>query len=235
MDAIELLTHFNLTKQEATIYLTLVASGELTGYEAAKLTCTSRSNAYTALAGLVDKGAARVIEGTSTKYTPVTVKEFCTNRIRRMQGYRDELLHQVSAQKGEPDGYITIKGSDHIIDKMKTMLDDARRRVYLSLSEDILRKVLPEIEGAVRRGLKVVLITNPPFELPGARVYHTAKNQPAIRLIADSGFVLTGDIAQGAGSTCLYSRKKNLVDLFKESMKNEIELIELTAEKAGKM
>jgi transcription elongation factor GreA-like protein len=55
MDIIEKLTYFNLTRQEATLYLTLLAEGRLTGYEATKLTGISRSNTYTALAGLVEK------------------------------------------------------------------------------------------------------------------------------------------------------------------------------------
>ena len=38
MDIIEKLTYFNLTRQEATLYLTLLAEGRLTGYEATKLT-----------------------------------------------------------------------------------------------------------------------------------------------------------------------------------------------------
>ena len=42
--------------------MTLLAEGRLTGYEATKLTGISRSNTYTALAGLVEKGAAYVLE-----------------------------------------------------------------------------------------------------------------------------------------------------------------------------
>ena len=62
MNLIEGLTNFNLTKQEATLYVLLLKSGQMTGYEAAKQTGISRSNTYTALAGLVDKGAAYVHE-----------------------------------------------------------------------------------------------------------------------------------------------------------------------------
>ena len=62
MDLIEGLTKFNLTKQEATLYVQLLKAGTLTGYEAAKQTGISRSNTYTALAGLVEKGAAYVLE-----------------------------------------------------------------------------------------------------------------------------------------------------------------------------
>ena len=47
------------------------------------------------------------------------------------------------------------------------------------------------------------------------------------RLIADSHTVLTGDLQDDEDSTCLYSCKRNLVDLFKEALQNEIALIKL--------
>lgn len=58
MDLNDALMCFGLTRQESSLYLTLLSDGALTGYEAAKRTGISRSNTYTALACLVDKGAA---------------------------------------------------------------------------------------------------------------------------------------------------------------------------------
>lgn len=231
MDTIELLTHFGLTKQEASLYLLLFSEGELTGYEAAKLTGISRSNTYTALAGLVEKGAAYLIEGTATRYTPVCIEDFCSGKIHELQNYKQKLVQNVPARSKETDGYITVKGEKHILEKMKSMLSGAAQRVYLSMSTEIIDHVLDELKDGVERGIKIVIITNPPFQLDGATVYHADKRQKEIRLIADSKSVLTGDISDGDSSTCLYSQKKNLVDLFKESLKNEIKLIELTGGK----
>jgi HTH-type transcriptional regulator, sugar sensing transcriptional regulator len=228
LDFVELLTHFGLTKQEATIYMMLFTEGQLTGYEAAKLTGISRSNTYTALAGLVEKGAAYLIEGAATRYTPVPLEEFCNNKITELQQFKQNLILSTPVQNQEIDGYITIKGEEHIINKMKNMLTDSTERAYLSMSSEITDRILTELKSGVSRGLKIVIITNKPFQLEGATVYHAEKTQKQIRLIADSTSVLTGDISDGNRSTCLYSKKKNLVDLFKESLKNEIQLIELT-------
>jgi hypothetical protein len=41
-------------------------------------------------------------------------------------------------------------------------------------------------------------------------------------------FLLVKSVDDGEYSTCLYSKKKNLIDLVKDSLKNEIELISLT-------
>lgn len=54
--AAEYLMHFGLSRQEALVYEQLLARGKQTGYEIARSTGISRSNAYTSLAALVEKG-----------------------------------------------------------------------------------------------------------------------------------------------------------------------------------
>ena len=226
MDSFELLRLFDLTKQEAAVYVALLSSGELTGYEAAKLTGISRSNVYSALAGLVEKGAAHAIEGTAVHYTAVSPEEFCGNHERRLAAAREALCATLPHPGHECGGYVTIRGERQIVDRMKNMLLGAKERVYLSVSGETLARIPDELAGLVARGRKVVIITNPPFALPGATVHHADVPAAQLRLIADSSCVLTGDL-EGPGSTCLYSSKKNLVDLFKDALKNEIRLIEL--------
>ena len=77
------------------------------------------------------------------------------------------------------------------------------------------------------KGLKVVLITSPPFSLPGVIVHYHEKAPGQIRLIADSSYVLTGEISNSTESSCLYSRNKNLIQLIKDSLTNEIKIIEM--------
>lgn len=228
MDVIERLVYFNLTRHEATLYMALLAEGSLTGYEAAKLTGISRSNTYTALAGLVDKGAAHVTEDTATRYTPVSFEEFCENKIRQMQEYKAYLIEKMPVAKNEVEGYITIKGAQAIMNKLKNMIAKAEARIYVSATGSLIEDLREPLADAVMRGLKIVIITGQPFVLSGATTYYAEKPNSQIRLIADSGKVLTGDLTDGDSSTCLYSGKQNLVDLFKDALKNEIKLIELT-------
>lgn len=221
-----MLMHFGLTRQEATIYLTLFAENELSGYEVAKLTGISRSNTYTALAALFEKGAAHIIEESATRYIPVPVNEFCDNKIRHLLETKQKLIENMPKKKEENEGYITIKGKKHILNKIINMINGAKDRIYISLSAKNLEAILPQLYEAISKGLKIVIITNPPFELSGATIYHTKETQHQIRLIVDSADVLTGDIMDGDSSTCLYSKKQNLIDLLKESLTNEIKLLE---------
>ena len=48
-----------------------------------------------------------------------------------------------------------------------------------------------------------------------------------IGVITDSAYVLTGEYGRGGISTCLYSGQPNFVQVFKDSMHNEIKLIQL--------
>ncbi len=169
-----------------------------------------------------------MVEGAATRYAPVPLEEFCGNCIYNLQKDAGELGQMQPKRRKDSGGYITIAGEKQILLKMRNLLHGARERVYASMSAELTERILPELRDMAGRGLKVVVITDRPLDLPGATVYCTERKQRQIRLIVDSGSVLTGDLDDGENSTCLYSSKDNLVSLFKEDLKNEIRLIELT-------
>lgn len=215
--------NFSLTRQEATIYLFLLREGDLNGYEVSKLTGISRSNAYNALASLVEKGAAYKIEGNAVVYTPVNINEFCSNKIRFLDSVKKDLIKNIPSKKEQSHGYITIKGKNHIIDKMKNIILNAKERVYISLSENLLDIVVEELQEVSKKEIKIVIITDKKNDFENAIFYYSRKKTNQIRIIADSKIVLTGDVED----TCLYSSNNNLVEVFKEALTNEIKLIEL--------
>jgi HTH-type transcriptional regulator, sugar sensing transcriptional regulator len=64
------LTHFGFTPTESLVYQALVTNGPGTGYALARAAGLARANAYSALEGLVKKGAARVDAGRPKQYRP---------------------------------------------------------------------------------------------------------------------------------------------------------------------
>lgn len=233
MDSKNLIEHlvaFGLTGQEALVYLELLRSGKSTGYEVAKATGISRSNAYKALDGLTDKGAACVSEGTAKKYGAVGSEEFCQNKIRALEERREYLKKHIPREKEETEGYLTIRSDENISDKVKSMLEKAEKRVYVSMSHNLLYRIKPELEALAEKKIKVVILTDEPFTLLDAKVYQTQNRKEQIGIITDSKYVLTGQLGEGKESTCLYSGQVNFVQVFKDSMKNEIRLLELKIE-----
>jgi hypothetical protein len=110
---------------------------------------------------------------------------------------------------------------------MKNLIGQAGERIYLSLASNELQLILSELSAAVERGLKVVIITDHAFKLDHATLYYRAKRPGQIRLIADSKQVLTGELSEKPDTACLYSKNQNLVQLIKDSLTNEIELIKI--------
>src|SRR5882672_1870688 len=64
------LTHFGFTPTESLVYEVLLTGGPGTGYGIARTAGLARANAYSALEGLVSKGAARVDVGRPKRYRP---------------------------------------------------------------------------------------------------------------------------------------------------------------------
>ena len=110
---------------------------------------------------------------------------------------------------------------------MNNMIRHAAERIYISTSPAELGYVVKELSAARDRSLKVVVITAPGFSLEGAVIYHNEKQPGQIRLIVDSAHVLTGEISDTGESNCLYSRSRNLIQLIKDSLNDEIRLIQI--------
>lgn len=226
-ELIQKIMNFGLTRQEALIYQYLVISGESTGYEVAKEVGISRSNAYNSLATLVDKGAAYLQSGTTSKYMAVSVNEFCGNKIRNLENDRMDLEANLKI-KEETEGYVTIFGYQNIRDKIANMLESVEQRVYISISGEKLNLFKKTLSHLVAEEKKVVIITDVSPKMEGCNVYlSNSLMENQIRLIVDSKYVLTGDFGESKEDTCLYSGQNNFVNLFKDAMRNEIELIKL--------
>ncbi|MBT3319550.1 MAG: TrmB family transcriptional regulator [Clostridia bacterium] len=232
MRAIELLSQFNLSRNEATIYYALLTHGSMNGYQLAKLSGISRSNTYTTLSSLVQMGCAYVIEGESTMYSPLSIDEFCSNRLRTLELAKDALIALAPQKCEDQQGYITIAGSLHIRDKIKNMMSETRKRIYLSASKKLLDLFSNEIKTLAGKGIKVVIITDEATELDNTSIYISDTPIKQVRIISDSTKVLTGDFDESRDASCLYSEKKNLVDLIKDSIKNEMTLIEMQKTKS---
>lgn len=234
MSYIEDLMQFGLTRQESAIYYALLSEGMMTGYEAAKVSGVSRSNTYTALAALVDKGAAHVAEGTPTHYVPVDPEEFCGSKLEYLKHLSKRLVKEQPRRQREDDVYITISGFQSICQKIVRMLEQAEYRIYMTGKASVLEMFREKLEMLAAKPIKVVLITEPEFIMEGAIIYHSADIEAGqIGLISDSTHVLTGDLSETDSCSCLYSGKKNLIDLFKQSLSCQIQLIELGQQEKG--
>ena len=221
---IDILTEFSLTRQEASIYAALLNHGDMTGYEVAKDTGFSRSNVYAALNALVEKGAAYLVEGEATKYRPVEIKTFTSNKISELKKSAEYLEKHGPQKVIAADGYITIVGAKNIRNKMHEMIEKTELRLYLMAPAQIVKDFEEDLKRLISEGKKIVLLTQD-YSVKGAKVYNTKVEEGQIRFITDSAYVLTGELTDDEHNTCLYSGQKNLVEVMKEALKDKITLL----------
>ena len=228
---IEQLMNFGLTRQEAGIYQCMLTEGKITGYEVAKQIGISRSNAYNSLASMTEKGAVYLVtEGTTKKYIPVSLEEFCKNNIRRLEESRKWLLSHAPSEKVLNEGYITIEGREHILNKMKNLLTNVEERAYISCTSNYLLLFVEELDRLEEHEKKLVIVTDQPVSFGNAKVYVGEARSTQVGLITDSKYVLTGEFGEGSIDTCLYSGQKNFVELYKRALSNEIKLLAIQEE-----
>ena len=212
MDLIQALKELGFTQQEAIIYIQLCKHSEITGYEAAKLSGISRSNAYAALSSLVDKGYAYVIEESSVKYMPVSKDDLIRNARRNFDETISIINDKLEFSLSAPEPYITISDENHIINKIKNIIGSAKMRVYISCNDSTRSLFKKELDEAGARDLKIVLLS------PGK-----IEDAATIKIIADTSEVLAGTLSQS-----IYSKNSTFVQLIRETFINEIKLKELT-------
>ena len=87
------LTPFGFTATESLVYEVLLTGGPGTGYAIARAAGLARANAYSALEGLVQKGAARAESGRPRRYRP----EPPTALVARIANQHGQALEQLGA------------------------------------------------------------------------------------------------------------------------------------------
>ena len=226
-DVIERLMHFNMSRQEAVVYICLWEHGKLTGYEASKLTGISRSNVYGALNVLADKGAAVITESNTTLYSAVSPEEFLANKLRHLEEDKKYIIENMPKTVPKEEGYLTIQGYRNIKDKIQYMIEHCEMRLYLAASGEIIKEFEEVLAEAKKRELKIVIMSDREYRHLATKFYRDAPEAGQIRLITDSTYVLTGELKGKSSDTCLYSGQKNLVTIMKEALRNKIHLLEL--------
>lgn len=221
MKLIKALKNIGFTQQEAILYIKLCKNGELSGYEAAKLTGISRSNAYASLSSLTDKGYAYLIAGQPTKYIAVPKEELLKNATIQFNSDIKTISNLLEFNIISDEPFITITNNDNIVSKLKNLINASTKRIYISCNESILNMIHTELLYSINKGLKVVILAPLPLESKEASyTYYKISSDDYFKIIVDTSVVLAGTLDQA-----LYSKNTTLISIIKESFINEISVM----------
>jgi HTH-type transcriptional regulator, sugar sensing transcriptional regulator len=204
------LTRFGFTPTESLVYEVLLTKGPGTGYALARAAGLARANAYSALEGLVTKGAARVEGGRPRQYRP----EPPTSLMARISNDHGLALEQLSTDleaisvPGTPT-VVELTSGRAVLQLITHSVARASRSVALLAPPDAFPLLAPALRRPLSSGLPVELYSTVSVDLGFAAVQIIPEPQqwpgmPIICVVDDASALLAarqGSDVQGHWST----------------------------------
>jgi sugar-specific transcriptional regulator TrmB len=205
------LTSFGFTPTESLVYGVLLTGGPGTGYAIARLAGLARANAYSALEGLVGKGAARVEGGRPRRYRPEAPPALIA-RIANDHGQAMERLSRELDAASVPDTetLVEVLSSRALLQLITHDVARATESVGLLAPPDAYPQLTPALRRPYSAGLTLSLAATGPVELDFVPVEvvpadaHRWPGMPVILVVDDRSAILaarTGTEVRGHWST----------------------------------
>jgi len=188
------LTPFGFTPTESLVYATLLRLGLSTGYAVARGARLARANAYSALEGLVSRGAATRTPPPErpARYRPTDPQSLLAH-LATLQGEAlDRLGRQLRdlSRPGEPV-VREVAGSRAVANLMMQLVARAERSVEGIMALELWRPTLPAWRRATERAqLKVRLRGGMPADAPSWLEPAAADAPAATVLVIDEAHVV---------------------------------------------
>lgn len=173
------LTHFGFTPTEGLVYEVLLTSGPGTGYAIARSAGLARANAYSALEGLVTKGAARVDGGRPKRYRP----EAPAALIARISTDHGQALERLSTDleavsvPATPT-LVEIESGRAILQLVTHDVARATASVALLAPSDAFPLLAPALRRPYAAGIPLILCATAPVDLGFAVVEVVGATRP---------------------------------------------------------
>ena len=205
------LTRFGFTPTEGLVYQVLLTGGPGTGYAIARAAGLARANAYSALEGLVAKGAARVDGGRPKRYRP----ESPAALIARISNDHGQALERLSreldeASVPETETLVELMSSRALLQLMTHDVARASRSVALLAPADAYPLLAPALRRPYAAGVPLHLSATAPVDLGFSTVdlvapdAHQWPGMPVILVVDDRSAILAsrnGSDVRGHWST----------------------------------
>jgi len=165
------LTPFGFTPTESRVYEVLLRNGPGTGYTIARSAGLARANTYSALEGLVSKGAALVEGGRPKRYRP----ENPAAVIARITNHQGENLERLSGALGgfgaaASPTLVEVNSPKGALQIMSHEIARAHEGIQLLVPVDAYPILAPALRRAASAAVPLDLLAPAPVELGFAQV-----------------------------------------------------------------
>jgi len=236
------LIRIGFSEYESRAYCALLDKAPANGYEVARHSGVPRSKVYECLERLVARGAAARVESGDVKakvFAPtdpqVLLDSIEHDLGRALQRARTELReYQASPQSAE--AFWRVTSVRDLIARARILADEAERSLHVALWAEQFREVLPNLESAVGRGVRMAMILYSPDrgirrleELGAAAIQHCRSKRESMpllgrqfALVADNEKCITGSIFPDGDVEGAYTMNRGLVTNALDLVNHEI-------------
>jgi HTH-type transcriptional regulator, sugar sensing transcriptional regulator len=230
---------FGFSDLEARLYVALVQHGQQTGYGAAKLVKKPAANCYKALESLSEKGAVLASPGNTVLFSAVQPLELAQTFSSAYQAKVQEAATSLSRLVcADATGDVfRIADAQKGLEKARHVLSTAREIVLVDIFPNALATLVPAINEATRRGLRVFVKCYGGSEVEATRVIRTPNANIILErwpgewvvIVADGNEVLMLLLEKNLQSMIqgIWTKSPYLSWLYHYSLASELELTSL--------
>ena len=197
-DILDSLTELGFSTNEARAYRGLLVESPATGYEIAQRAGIPRSAIYAVLKRLEDDGLVARVEETPARYAPLPPSDLMGVLERRFKGSLrslDDAIHRLRPPPPPVDLW-NVTGYDEVLDRADSMIQGAEKHIFLSVWRREGMRLLPSLEAAAKRKVKLISFSFYALdELPG-RVYSYGLDEQDLEAFWNHKMILIVDHAR---------------------------------------
>lgn len=163
-----LLQQLGFTEYEAQAYVTLVGSGELSGYELAKRSGIPRANIYAVIGKLLERGAVHQAQDEKGQryaaVSPTTLLRGIDADQKRALKAADQALAGL-AQAESPASVFNLHG-EQLLDRARQLIDACSEHLLIAIQPAEASVLAPALREARERGVDIVTLCLEACEQP---------------------------------------------------------------------
>ena len=221
------------SEYECKAYLALLETYPQNGYSLSKRSGIPRSRIYEVLKQLVGKQVVFEQAGEkSSQYYPVppdTLLEQLKSDYRNLFSNLSRHTRRIYRAQEKEERLVVIQGRRNIIDFLKKRIDSAQKRIAVSIWEEEICELYPELDRALERG---VLLRGIYFGtccrytelVPHRRIqrYMAEKKERYISITMDGIHTLSGIVSRGENSRVTWTQDEGFIEISEDYIAHDL-------------
>ncbi len=233
MDIINDMKKLGFSEYECKAYLTLLAKYPLNGYALSKNSGIPRSRIYEVLKNLITK--QMVFEQAEEKnklYYPIEPDVFIKKLRENYQAAFSNIskyTKELYKTKKQDNKLVVIKGRHNIIDFLNLMIKGAEKRIAISIWDEEIKEITPELDKALKRGVMLRGIyfgESIPYDtlVPHRRIkrYMAEKKQRYVSMIIDNAHAISGVVSKGEESKVTWTEDEGFIEISEDYIAHDL-------------